>query len=212
MRVLPALAGVVFALASAGAQPAGDVKSTIPADPQASRDVGRLVRHGDAAKDPAALLMAARISRQAGIDAAPGSRYSAAEILRRARAFAQGQPQWLALIDDEEKAGSRGSNQGPIPTPATLPAKAVDDHCIEFQGQQPARILARGDESSNLDLYVFDWMNRVVCEDEDDTDEMYCAFTPPSTSIFRIRIRNLGPANQYTLRHTGKFVSCASLR
>jgi hypothetical protein len=75
----------------------------------------------------------------------------------------------------------------------------VDTFKVRFRGDEPARIAVSGDGDSDLDLYVYDENGNLVCSDTDDSDDMYCGWTPSWTGTFTVRIKNRGAANRYKL-------------
>ena len=69
-----------------------------------------------------------------------------------------------------------------------------------FYGGETARVLVRGDRSSDLDLYVYDENGHLVASDTDLTDQCLVSFTPRWTGLFYIKIVNRGGvANLYRL-------------
>jgi hypothetical protein len=174
-----------------------------------------LVRYGDAAKDPLALIAAAKIMREVGssqgtvqrVDGQSGDAKNKPDstsvdaILTRAKGMAQGRPDLIALADDVAKASSRGATAGPRTHRDTVRSRATDSYRITFRGGEPARVMVSGDGDSDLDLFVYDENGNLVCKDDDGTDQMICAWNPRWTGPFTIRIRNLGIVNEYVLRH-----------
>lgn len=174
-----------------------------------------MVRYGDSAKDPLALIAAAKaLKNLAGKDSTservsgkpaeaknkPDS-MSVEAILSRAKALANGRQDIVALADDVAKEGARGALNGPGIARTVVRGGAVDNFRVVFRGGEPARVLVSGDGDSDLDLYVYDQYGNRVCSDTDATDEMLCGWTPRETGPFIIRVRNLGVANQYIIRH-----------
>lgn len=71
-------------------------------------------------------------------------------------------------------------------------------------GGAPARVSARAlADASALELRIHDEEGRLVCRDDHVGPEVSCAFTPPRTGRFTIRIRNLGPATPCVLLRRG---------
>jgi len=174
-----------------------------------------LVHYGDANKDPLALITAAKIMRDVGTSESTAKRTSGAAgdakqaqkqasvdaILARAKTLAGGRQDLVALADDVAKAGTRGAVGGPGTMRTVVRSRSVDNFRVTFRGGEPARVYARGDGDSDLDLFVYDENGNRVCADTDSNDEMLCAFTPSWTGSFTIRVRNLGVANEYVIRH-----------
>lgn len=172
-----------------------------------------LVRYGDANKDAFALIAAARIMKQVGsspstaevVTASAGEkkadRASVDSILSRAKDYAQGRQDLIAMIDDVAKTGSRGAVGGPGRKTTVVARGTNDVYRITFRGGERATVVASGDGDSDLDLHVFDENGREICNDVDATDQLVCSWTPRWTGSFLVQIRNLGISNQYTLLH-----------
>lgn len=192
-------------------KPAAATPSATAIESLAAADA--LVRYGDTAKDPLALITAAKIMRDVGTSESAAKRVSGTAgdakqvqtqasvdaILARAKTMAVSRPDLIALADDLVKA--RGAVDGPGTLRTVVRSRAVDNFRVTFRGGEPIRVYARGDGDSDLDLFVYDENGSRVCADTDPGDEMLCAFTPSWTGPFTIRVRNLGVANEYVIRH-----------
>lgn len=179
------------------------------------RTAAGLVRYGNSAKDPLALIAAAKIIKDTGTTDSKAERVggkagdaknkpdalSADVILEKARTLATGRPDLLAVADDVAKAGARGAVGGPGRTTTIVSSGGTDVFRVRFRGNEPARVAVSGDGDSDLDLYIYDENNNLICKDDDSTDDMTCAWSPRWTGAFTIRIRNRGIANQYTIWH-----------
>jgi hypothetical protein len=79
-------------------------------------------------------------------------------------------------------------------------AMDTDAYEILFAGREDAAIYVVGDGDTDLDLFVYDENDNLVCSDEDETDAMLCEWTPRRTGTFRVEIVNLGGVyNEYSL-------------
>ena len=178
------------------------------------RTAAALVRYGDANKDASALIVAARMVKDAGGKDEPltrtagtagepkagGDRLDAESILKRAREYAGGRADLIAMADEVAKSGSRGAAGGPKFHRDVIGARRTDTYRVAFRGGESARIVVSGDGDSDLDLYVYDENGNLVCKDDDDTDDMVCGWNPRWTGQFRIEIKNRGGiANAYRL-------------
>jgi len=182
---------------------------------EAIRTANMLARYGYSAKDPMALITAARIKKEAGgsdskaarVDGKAGAAknkpdaLSVEAILARAKELSTGRADLIAMADDVANAKGRGAINGPGTLLTVVSARAVDNFRVTFRGGEPARVLVSGDGDSDLDLYIYDENGKLVCDDTDGTDTMVCAWTPRYTGPFTIRVRNLGVANQYRIVH-----------
>lgn len=172
-----------------------------------------LVRYGDQNKDPHALITAARILQTVGASefrgqrtgGTPGDAKSGNDprevpaLLQRAKAMAGNRADVVAAADDVANSGSRGRAEGPARARSVVKTRSTDNYTITFRGGERAVVLVSGDGDSDLDLYVYDENGNLVCRDDDESDDMVCAWTPRWTGRYRIQIRNLGIANEYVI-------------
>jgi hypothetical protein len=178
------------------------------------RTAAELVRYGDANKDPLALITAARMMKQAGVQDSKAERVavkpeakdkpdtrSVEAVLARAKTLANGRQDLIALADDVAKSGARGGVNGPGRAVSVVGRGQTDVYRVTFRGLEPARVLVSGDGDSDLDLYVLDENGNQICKDDDATDDMVCGWTPRYTGQFVIRIVNRGMANRYWTIH-----------
>lgn len=193
--------------ANTGAASAGAQAAEAVATAQA------LARYGDVNKDALALITAARMLKETGardaLKVAKGREeaakrnddsLSAEAVLERGRALAAGRPDLLALADDVAKSGSRGVDRGPqVGRNKVVGPRAWHHYDLRFVGGERAKVYARGDGDSDLDLYVYDERGNLICKDVSPGDEMACAWTPRWTGMFRIRVLNRGVTNQYSI-------------
>jgi hypothetical protein len=215
----PAAAG--SAPAAAGAKKAPNVAKNGKASSESASAVEAvaaaegMVRYGDAAKDPVALIAAARVLKNVGtqeskaerVGGKPGDAKNKANtmsveaILARAKALANGRQDIVAMADDVAKEGTRGAVGGPAGARTVVRSRDVDSFRVTFRGGVPARVDVSGDGDSDLDLFIYDQYGNRVCTDDDATDQLICGWTPRETGPFTIRVRNLGVANEYVIRH-----------
>ncbi len=172
-----------------------------------------LIRYGDQNKDPYALITAARILQATGSSTFRGERAggttgatkaatdprSVPALLQRAKTMANNRADIVSAADDVASQGTRGRVEGPGRVRSVVNTRATDVYRLNFRGGERAVVTVSGDGDSDLDLFVYDSNGNLVCKDDDETDEMICAWTPRWTGQFRIEIRNLGIANEYVL-------------
>jgi hypothetical protein len=226
MRMPVLLAGLAIACCAQAAEPPsrkgrnlslGKPAVTSPAADAvaAARTAVALARYGDTHQDALALIVAAQMLRQAE-DVAPratrlGSAAPAVKresdpfasdvVLARARALAAGQPELLALAEDSARRATRGARaSGPPYIRSVAKANTIDTWRISFAGGSPAAVALSGDGDSDLDLFVHDENNNLVCSSTSPGDDEFCRWHPRWTGFFFIRIRNSGTDNQYVLR------------
>ena len=170
-------------------------------------------------KDPLALILAAQIRKGILIEAAKREKTSeggsetaagakepkdtvdtAEEILAKARQFAGGREDILAMITDVEETAARAAVPGPIRPCESVRAGSTGRYRIRFEGGRRASIGVRGDHDTDLDLYVYDENWNEICSDTRCSDVMRCTWTPRWTGMFVVRIVNLGRVyNRYCL-------------
>jgi len=168
-----------------------------------------LVAFGRRTKDPLALIVAARVMKALGgseVDLKPETRTTAADaqkagqqaspdsILAEARDLGRGD-KITTLLADETAAiaasfagGERKTHQD------TVQPGGTDVYRVVFTGGQLAEVGIAGDGDSDLDLYVYDNNDNLVCRSTGSSDREYCRWWPRWTGPFRIEVQNLGTA------------------
>ncbi len=155
----------------------------------------RLAAYGNRAGDPVALVQAAKIRK--GLSgttqgrASGGAEFDA--LLARAAALAPGNPTVEALIADARSYRSRDLplvSAGLSVLNKIIGSRAADRADLAFRGETPAVVYVKGPEQANLDLYVYDEYNNLICSDEDSGDEAQCRWRPRWTGTFLVDVRN----------------------
>lgn len=174
-----------------------------------------LLAFGRRAKDPIALIVAARVvkalggteanrkpdGRAAG-DTMPknGQPVTAESVLAEARELAKGDKIVTLLIDETAALGSGTAEVQPRTHHDTVQPGGTDVYNVVFTGGQPAETGIAGDGGSDLDLLVYDENDHLVCRSAGSSDREYCRWWPRWTGPFRIEVQNLsGAANYYRL-------------
>lgn len=117
-------------------------------------------------------------------------------VLADAKAFADGDPNLLALIDNidaEAKGAQRGNINGPSRDYAAVNGQSYMDYTASFVANQLAEILVSGDGDTDLDLYVYDSNGNLIASDTDYSDDCYVRWVPAWTGRYTVRIVNRGP-------------------
>lgn len=117
-------------------------------------------------------------------------------VLADAKAFADGDPNLLALIDNidaEAKGAQRGNINGPSRDYAAVNGNSRLDYTASFVANQLAEVLVSGDGDTDLDLYVYDSNGNLIASDTDYSDDCYVRWVPAWTGRYTIRIVNRGP-------------------
>jgi hypothetical protein len=172
-----------------------------------------LARYGDANKDPLALIVAARMLKQAGASESKATKttaskeakdkpdaYTAEAMIDRAKTLAAGRADIVALADDVAKSSARGAQGGPKIARSVVSSRTIDTWRVVFNGGEPAAAAISGDGDSDLDLFIYDENNNLICSSTSGGDDEFCRWYPRWTGVFYIRIRNTGIANQYVMR------------
>lgn len=176
----------------------------------------RLARYGDQRQDPIALIVAARIKQDVGArtikrekqtrggegDASktPRPDTGVQALVARAKVMAKGRADIVALANEVETMRSRGVVEGSHVTITVIRGGATDTYSLRLEGGVLTVIGISGDGSSDLDLFVEDEHGNRICEADGGSDDEICRFTPRTTGVFKVEVRNLGRiANQYLL-------------
>ena len=117
-------------------------------------------------------------------------------VLADAKAFADGDPNLLALIDNidaEAKGAQRGNINGPSRDYSAVNGNSYIDYTASFVANELAEVLVSGDGDTDLDLYVYDSNGNLIAKDTDYSDDCYVRWVPAWTGRYTIRIVNRGP-------------------
>lgn len=170
----------------------------------------RLIALGDRTQDALAMIVAARImkrhpvrtqKREKTTEGPPATKGLAgrengvstpAAALAKAREYAKGRKDVLAMIDDVAAATSRGRVGGPIRHLDRVRPRITDVYTITFRGRRRAAVAISGDGDTNLDLLVYDENGNLICSSTSGRDREGCAWTPKWTGKFRVKVRNYG--------------------
>jgi hypothetical protein len=155
----------------------------------------RLAAYGNRAGDPVALVQAAKIRKGlAGMtQGRSGSSDEFEALLARAAALAPGNAAVAALIADARSYRSRDIplvSAGLSVLNKIIAGRAADRADLAFRGETPAVVYVKSSDEANLDLYVYDEYNNLICSDEDSGDEAQCRWRPRWTGTFLVDVRN----------------------
>ncbi len=121
-------------------------------------------------------------------------------ILREAKVLATGRSVLLATIASIESLEVKGRASGPTQHVDRVDAYTIDKYVMEFRGGETAAVAISGDGDTDLDLFVEDANEQLVCAYTDNTDQGLCVWTPAESGNFTIRIMNHGNVwNEYEL-------------
>ncbi len=179
----------------------------------------QLAAYGERAKDPLALLTAARLVKAAPAEdakrdktvtgepaesdkpkAVTASPVSADALIKKALEFAGDDAHIKALAKAIQEEKGKGATRGPVRHRDQVRGRTIDNYTVEFNGGEIARIAVEGDHSTDLDLYVYDQNGNLIVSDTDNTDLCLVQWTPRWTGPFVIKVVNNGNySNVYDL-------------
>lgn len=86
-----------------------------------------------------------------------------------------------------------GASGGPrVGVSRIVPAYSTIEYRVVFRGGENGRVVLQGDHDTDLDLYVFDELGRLVDVDDDHTDTCIASWYASYTQQFTIRVVNRG--------------------
>ena len=179
----------------------------------------QLAKYGDKTKDPLAMIVAANLQKQSGAqskefkkteegkatgDAKPAIDDSVAGLLDRAKQYANGSNDIIALADDVANTAAMGRT-GPSGTAddtyrgmTSVRGNSSDIIPVTFRGREIAAVSIVGDGDTDLDLYVYDKTGNQVCASVSFGDEEKCTWKPRWTEEYAINVKNRGSiSNRY---------------
>ena len=107
----------------------------------------------------------------------------------------------LGLVADIRAERSKGLIGGRVYSTATLGVGRTDSYPeLPFAGAEVAEIYLEGRGRGDLNLFVYDSRDRLVCSDTDISRIAYCYWRPAATDSFTVKVENKGPAEaEYSL-------------
>jgi hypothetical protein len=151
----------------------------------------RLAAYGERNADPVALVQAAKIRK--GLEPGKAGKNAFEALLARAAQLAPDNPTIEALIADARSHRSRDLplvGAGVSALSKLIPSRGADRADLTFRGSTPAVIYVRGPDNADLDLYVYDDYNNLICADESTSAEAQCSWRPRWTGTFLVDVRN----------------------
>lgn len=122
------------------------------------------------------------------------------DMLAAARDLAGDRQDLIALIEDIEAGGSRGSVYGEGSYEDYIGPYASIAYDEGFFGSERAIVTLNGWDDTDLDLYVYDEYGNLICQGTSYTSSEYCEWTPRWTGNFTIVVYNNGGIeNSYSL-------------
>lgn len=169
-------------------EPAGDLRATL--------DLARaLAGRGRAARDPLALIVAARLRRdlamaprgpargeESGLD-------TPASLLAEARKMARGDARLVSLADDVAATGEKGRERGPLYDAGRLAAGARETYStISFAAGRRAEIYVEA--ARRVAVTVRDGAGAPICADDSGGPVAYCWWTPERATTVSVEVVN----------------------
>lgn len=174
----------------------------------------QLYDSGVARADPLLVIAAAKLRKelelervdrapqgaQADMDS-PAPHMGWQEMLATATELSGANEALLGLIDDIRAERSKGLIGGRVYNTATLGSGQKDNYeALPFEGKKFAEIYLEGKGQGDLNLFIYDDQNRLVCSDTDISRIAYCYWRPAKTANFTAVVENKGPsAANYSL-------------
>ncbi len=162
----------------------------------------QLFAAGQNENDPLLMIAAAKIRQNTNLTPAEGSKaLDWSMMLDRAAAMASDNDMLTELIEDIRAERDKGVASGPVYSLVEIRGGGTDEYAaLPFSGGAYAEVYIEGKGDSDLNLFIYDAQDRLVCSDTDISDIAYCGWRPASTSAFRVEVRNRGDqTNQYAL-------------
>lgn len=165
---------------------------------------------GVANRDPLLVLAAARLRRTVGLiqsdrtaegGGSAGDYLAWQDMLDQADAFAAGDELMLGLIEDERATRSKGVTNGPVYNIASLGGKGSDTYRnVPFDGKKYAEVYVEAKGNQDINVYIYDAQNRLVCSDTDVSAIAYCGWRPRESGAFSVKVTNeSGAGAEYSL-------------
>jgi hypothetical protein len=156
--------------------------------------------YGRAARDPLALIVAARMRRDIGLTRRattvlePPELDTPASLIAEARRLARGRRDVLRLADETLATGEKGRERGPlyeIGRIANAGSETFD--AMTFAGGKRAEVYVEG--ARRLALVVRDAAGQTICADDAAGPVAYCWWKQDAAGAVRIEILNRAPAD-----------------
>lgn len=87
-------------------------------------------------------------------------------------------------------AGAEVVGKGTQSWSETVGGGRTDVYKIGFVGGEDAGVAVSSDGNSDIDLYVYDENDNLVCKSESYGDKESCTWNPRWTGMFKIKIKN----------------------
>jgi hypothetical protein len=116
------------------------------------------------------------------------------DLLPRARQFAQGDTVLLAMVDDVEAEIMRGAGGKVYVGEVAL--NRSSQITLDFSGGELAAVYVEGDGKGDIDLFVYDEDENLICVDTDTADAGLCKWIPETDGLFILKINDTSPVER----------------
>ncbi len=165
-------------------------------DLRGALDLARAVaQQGRAARDPLALIVAARIRRDLAMAPRGASRGdepgldTPASLLAEARRMARGDRRVASLADDAAATGEKGRERGPLYDIGRLAAGGRETYtAISFAAGRRAEVYVEA--SRRVAVTVRDDAGAPICADDAGGPVAYCWWTPERATTVSVEVVN----------------------
>ena len=186
------------------------LSSPIPEEMQALRTASSLAMYGYKNESASALVEAAKIFNSiptqemvVGEKSSPtreikpdsGVSFDPKQLIADAKKMAGRDKELTSYIQKVEKTigkAKRGAVGGPFVKTSMVLTLSTDQYLVKFEGGRKATVIVEGTDLSDIDLYVYDENDNLICYDDDASSECAVSFSPRWTGYFIIAIVNNG--------------------
>lgn len=193
-------------------RPQKDTLATpLPEEMQALRTASSLAMYGYKNESASALVEAAKIfnsiptqemevregsSPTREITPGNGVCFDPKQLIADAKEMAGRDKELQAYINKVEKTigrAKRGAIGGPFIKASMVLTLSTDRYLVKFAGGKKANVILEAtNEISDLDLYIYDENENLICFDNDASSECALSFTPRWDGFFIIAVVNCG--------------------
>lgn len=115
------------------------------------------------------------------------------QLIADAKEMAGRDKELLAYINKVEKTlgrSKRGAIGGPFVKTSMILPFATDKYYVKFAGNRKATVVLEGTDLTDLDLYIYDEYENLICYDDDYTSECSLSFIPRRDCYFILVVVN----------------------
>lgn len=118
------------------------------------------------------------------------------DILDTAIAMAPADTILVGLAEDIRAEKNKGVSSGQVYSITSIRNGGTDTYpAMTYRGGEYADVYVEGTGAADLNLFVYDAQQRLVCSDTDISAIAHCGWTPAQEAAFTIVVRNRGRAH-----------------